>query len=159
MPGLYTNGLPAPSVASGTLPLPATSLVAVDTNLAEGEVPQTVGASLAALSALGFGAPVALTYAATTALDASTGSYFTETLTGNTTMAAFANPSPGQEVYLELKQDSTGSRLVTWNANVSWAGGTPPTLTITANATDVLRFTWNSVAGKWRGETVGKAFA
>jgi hypothetical protein len=81
------------------------------------------------------------------------------TLGGNRTFGAFANPAPGQVVMMELKQDATGSRTVTWNANVSWAGGTAPTLTTTANAVDVLRFTWNSTAGKWRGETVGKAFA
>ena len=41
--------------------------------------------------------------------------------------------------------------------NVNWASGTAPTLTTTAAAIDVLRFTYNSARSKWIGETVAKA--
>lgn len=112
---------------------------------------------------LGYGAPQALSWASTVTIDPSTdnagGGYFTLVMGGNTTFAAFNNPSGGNEFLLELQQDGTGSRTATWNANVSWAGGTAPTLTTTANATDIISFTWNPNAGKWRGFLVGKAFS
>lgn len=41
---------------------------------------------------------------------------------------------------LILRQDGTGSRTVTWNSNVKFPGGIPPTLTTTANATDLFMF-------------------
>ena len=60
---------------------------------------------------------------------------------------------------LLLKQDGTGSRTVTnWkafdgdentasgSASVVWAGGSAPTLTTTANKTDILSFFWDADA-------------
>lgn len=157
MPGWLTNGLPLASTTGGTLPLTGKELIAVDTQLSSGQAPQTEAISTAQLATLGLGPIQALTFAATQPINVSTGSVFSEVLTANSTIS-MVNPAPGQEVFLELTQDGTGSRLVTW-VNVSWAAGTAPTLTTTANATDCFRFTWNATAGKWRGETVGKAFA
>lgn len=45
----------------------------------------------------------------------------------------------GQSLTVLLKQDATGNRTVTWDSAL-WAGGTPPTLSTTANAMDVLVF-------------------
>jgi hypothetical protein len=58
-------------------------------------------------------------------------------LTGNCTFT-FSNPSVGYPYVLRLVQDGTGSRTVTWPANVKWPGGTAPTLTTTASATDLV---------------------
>ena len=106
-----------------------------------------------------FGAPNVMTDAATVTMDCSAGAQYSWLLTATGRTLAFTGMAQGQVVTLEVVQDATGSRTITTYTNVTWAAGTPPTLTTAANATDVLRFTWNATAGKWRGETVGKAFA
>ena len=88
------------------------------------------------------------------------GNAFTLTLTGNiTAWANWLNPIPGMKIDLDVYQDATGSRTITWPTNVYWAGGTAPTLTTTALAFDYLRFTYRASIGAWLGETVGKAYA
>lgn len=61
------------------------------------------------------------------------------TLTGNCVLT-FPAASAGGQFTLILVQDATGSRTVTWPANVRWAGGTAPTITSTASKTDVIAF-------------------
>lgn len=61
------------------------------------------------------------------------------TLGGNRTLA-LSNVVPGQAFMLRLKQDATGSRTVTWFSGISWAGGSAPTLTTTANKADLFGF-------------------
>ncbi len=39
-----------------------------------------------------------------------------------------------------LTQDGTGSRTVTWFANIKWAAATVPTLSTAADKTDVFTF-------------------
>lgn len=64
------------------------------------------------------------------------------TLTGNCTFT-FSNPTAGGVYILELAQDATGSRTVTWPAAVHWSGGTAPTLTTTASKVDIFTFYYN----------------
>lgn len=64
------------------------------------------------------------------------------TLTANCTFT-LSNPVTGSAYILVLKQDGTGSRLATWPATVKWAGGTAPTLTITASRSDVFSIIYN----------------
>jgi len=95
--------------------------------------------------------PVALTDAATIAVDASLGNLFRVTLGGNRTMGAPSTPSDGQMVSFEILQDGTGSRTLTWT---SGAGGfqfdaPTPTLSTTAGARDFLRFSYNTSANRW----------
>ena len=63
------------------------------------------------------------------------------TLGGSRTMAAPTNLVDGGTYVLRVIQDATGSRTITWNAVFKWSGGTPPTLTATANGIDVISFT------------------
>ena len=62
------------------------------------------------------------------------------------------------EVNLFIKQDGVGSRTVTtWDAAIDWEGGTPPTLTTTANSTDWLQFVWDGgtvIYGKLLGSDI-----
>lgn len=103
-----------------------------------------------------FAAPTVITDNPTQTIDCSSASQFSWTLGATRTVSTFLNPAGGQIITMEVAQDATGSRLLTWPANVSWAtNGTAPTLTITASRTDVFRFTWNITAAKWRGETLG----
>jgi hypothetical protein len=55
----------------------------------------------------------------------------------------FSNPRAGGTYVLILKQDSNGSRTVTWPSNVKWPGNTAPTLTTTASRADVLYLTYD----------------
>lgn len=59
---------------------------------------------------------------------------------GGNRIIDFTNQSTGlgQSIRFIACQDGTGSRTLTWDANVRWAGGTAPTLTTTADKCDVL---------------------
>lgn len=80
------------------------------------------------------------TAAGTATLDLSLGNVHAVAFpAGNITLAITHDTAP-QIFTVELKQDSGGSRTVTWFSGISWAGGTPPTLTTTANKTDIFTF-------------------
>lgn len=59
------------------------------------------------------------------------------TLTGNATLT-FTAPRGPCNLILKVVQDATGSRTITWPSAVKWPGGTAPTLTTTASATDII---------------------
>ena len=67
------------------------------------------------------------------------------TLTDNCTLT-FSNPQAGGRYLLELLQDATGSRLVTFSATVKWSGSTATTLTTTAGRTDIITFFYNGTS-------------
>ncbi len=81
-----------------------------------------------------------LTDAATINWDASLGGYGKVTLGGNRTFAAPTNLVDGFQYHLEVVQDGTGSRTITWNAVFVWVGGVAPTLTTTLNKRDIFTF-------------------
>lgn len=64
---------------------------------------------------------------------------------GNETFT-FTHPTNPCGLTLELIQDGTGSRTVTWPADVLFPGGVHPTLTTTAGATDVICFRYNGTS-------------
>lgn len=84
---------------------------------------------------------------ATPTADWSNGMIQKTTLTANATFT-FNNPITGVAYYrLDLLQDGTGSRTVTWPGTVVWAGGgAAPTLTTTAGHVDVCWFMWTGAA-------------
>lgn len=103
-----------------------------------------------------YAAHTVITDGATQTIDCSAASDFTWTLGANRTVSTFLNPVGGQNITIEITQDATGSRTLTWPSNVSWpTNGTAPTLTTTAAKTDIFRFKYNIAAAKWRGETLG----
>jgi hypothetical protein len=67
------------------------------------------------------------------------------TLTANTTFT-FSNPIAGRTYQLNVIQDATGSRLVTWPGPVVWTGGSAPTLTTTPAKTDICFFRWTGAS-------------
>lgn len=83
----------------------------------------------------------ALIDGATIALDWNNGNVQSVTLAGNRTFT-FANPITGGRYLIVLKQDATGSRTITW-PTIKWRGGTAPTLTTTANKTDLITIVWD----------------
>lgn len=84
------------------------------------------------------GAEVTLTDSATIAVDMSTFINAVVTLAGNRTLGNPTNEKVGQQGYIRVVQDATGSRTLSFGTDYEFAGGTAPTLTTTANAEDLL---------------------
>lgn len=91
---------------------------------------------------------------ATVTFDISKGRKQTVTLGGNRTLA-LSNVNVGDVFMLDLVQDGTGSRTVTWFSTIKWAGGSAPTLTTTADKTDTFGFICTS-SGNYQGYVVGQ---
>jgi hypothetical protein len=60
------------------------------------------------------------------------------TLDASTTVT-LTNPVSGGKYLIRLIQDATGSRTVTWPAEVKWPNGTPPTLSTAAGKIDIIK--------------------
>jgi hypothetical protein len=113
----------------------------------------TSGAMLASLRMGGFAIESALTatFGATPqqmettsgrlTVDWSKGQKAKVLLSATPSRVQFLDPPGIGNFMLLIKQDSAGGRSITsWPASVKWAGGTPPTITVAANAVDVLAF-------------------
>jgi len=70
------------------------------------------------------------------------GIHQTATLTGNITVTIPSTYFNGELLTLELTQDGTGSRTVTWPANFKKAGGSLA-LSTAAGATDIINMRWD----------------
>lgn len=90
-----------------------------------------------------------ITFNASITIDATLGNHHRIPLNGNTTLNAPTGPSDGEKITLELIQDATGSRTVTWNAVFDFGASGAPTLTTTANKRDLVGFIYSSSASKW----------
>ena len=109
----------------------------------------STGGGLETLSALG-------NRTGATTLNLATGNVFSVTLTGATNFSITgATAGTACSFGLYLKQDTTGSRTVTWPGSVKWPSGTAPTLTTTAAATDILVFESIDGGTTWFGSLVG----
>ena len=82
---------------------------------------------------------VALTDAATVAVNMEAGTNFTLTLAGNRTLGAPTNTKPGMSGTILIKQDATGSRTLSY-ASAWMPIGSTPALSTAANSVDLL--TW-----------------
>lgn len=80
------------------------------------------------------------------------------TLTGNCTID-FTGGVDDQRVILELTQDATGSRLVTWGSSIRFSGDIPSvTLSVTAGKIDRLAFTRHAPTGRYDLITYARGF-
>lgn len=95
-------------------------------------------------------AVVALTDAATIAINASLGNTFTVTLGGNRTLGTPTNPVSGQKIIVRVTQDGTGGRTLSyssgWNLGTDFVG---LSLSTAANATDYIGAIYNAITSKW----------
>lgn len=73
---------------------------------------------------------------ATTSIDLSLGSIVILNLQTATTALTLTNPAVGTYIII-VKQDGTGGRLLTYTTTINWAGGVTPTLTTTADHSDI----------------------
>lgn len=88
-------------------------------------------------------------FSATLALDCSLGTIFDLALTGNTTIT-FANGIDGMKILLRVKQDATGSRLITFGAGIRFGTDVPSvTLTATASKTDYIGLIYNGLSATY----------
>lgn len=93
---------------------------------------------------------VRLTDAATVLTDARLGDIYELTTTQNFTMANPTNPINGKKIVYKIKQDATGSRVITWgSAFRETAAGTLPVLSTTAAYVDIVGFVYDSAVDKW----------
>lgn len=97
---------------------------------------------------------VTATDGATVTFAMQSGNYQRVTLGGNRTLA-LSNVKVGQFFVLDLVQDGTGSRTVTWFTTIKWAGGSAPTLTTTAGKIDSFGFVCTS-SGNYQGYILGQ---
>ena len=103
--------------------------------------------------------PVALTVISNTATtDASLSSLFTLTLTGNTTLATPINGFSGQRILYQLKQDGTGSKLLTLSSGFR-SGPITVTLSTAANTTDYLGVIYNAIDDRWDVLALNKGYS
>jgi hypothetical protein len=103
--------------------------------------------------------PVALTVISNTATtNASQSSLFTLTLTGNTTLATPINGFSGQRILYQLKQDGTGSKLLTLSSGFR-SGPITVTLSTAANTTDYLGVIYNAIDDKWDVLALNKGYS
>jgi hypothetical protein len=84
----------------------------------------------------------------TITLDLSTSNNFKVSLTANVTTITVSNwtASKAASVVLRLTQDGTGSRTVAFPSGWKWPGGSAPTMTATANKTDIV-ILWSDDGG------------
>lgn len=101
-----------------------------------------------------YGDIVTATDGATVTFNLANGNRQKVTLGGNRTLA-ISNASVGQAFIIDLIQDGTGSRTVTWFSTIKWAGGSAPTLTTTASKIDTFGFLCTS-SGNYQGYIVGQ---
>jgi len=92
-------------------------------------------------------------------LDFSVADKFHVTLTDNwsPTFANFPASGAYADMTVIIKQAVVGSKTVTWSG-VTWVGGSGPTMTATANKTDIYRFYTTDGGTTIFGEVVGQNF-
>ncbi len=83
---------------------------------------------------------VALTDAATVAVDMSLGTNFSLTIGGNRTLGNPTNVKIGSVGRIAVTQDGTGTRTLGYAANWDFAGGVAPVLSVGAGQIDILRY-------------------
>ncbi len=105
----------------------------------------TIGGALVVDGDVSFSSGVSVTQTAkaisvstsSTSIDIGTSNKFHIALATSTTFI-FTDPAGASNLTFKLTQDATGSRIVTWDGDVKWAGGSAPTLTTTGNAVDFV---------------------
>jgi hypothetical protein len=79
-------------------------------------------------------------------------------LNGTNGALVFPAAVPGKRFALELRQDTTGGRTVTWPSSVRWPGGVAPTLSFGASRSDFFAFHCPPGAAVWIGAIAGQNY-
>jgi hypothetical protein len=103
---------------------------------------------------------VDLTDSTTVTTDCNLGDIFQLTTTQNFTMANPTNGVNGKKIIYKIKQDSTGSRVITWDTKFRGSSSISlPILTTTASYVDYIGFIYDEAVDKWNCLAVVKGFA
>jgi hypothetical protein len=120
----------------------------------------TASKAVAADKLLASAAPQTLTDAAPTTWDMSLGYNAKWTLGASRTLSTPTNPVQGMTYSLNVVQDGTGSRLVTWPAAFDWGTAGAPLLTTTASKRDrITLFCTDAATPKFDAFLSGKGFS
>lgn len=68
-----------------------------------------------------------------------------ESASGDVTVT-LSNSVPGHTYKIKVIQDSTTPRNIIWPGTVKWPSGSPPTITVGANAEDLITLTWDGTS-------------
>jgi hypothetical protein len=95
--------------------------------------------------------PVALTDAATIAVNAALSDVFTVTLGGSRTLGTPSNPTSGQSITVEVTQPGSGGPYtLSYSGGYAFTASTPqPSLSTTAGDTDYISFIYNATSSLW----------
>jgi len=119
------------------------SFESLDARLEAGEAAASAGAKpyIPAIATVSYSASITASFAAADVVRV--------TLAGDPTIT-LAGAADGQKCVLELKQDATGGRTVTWSANVRFGTDLPSiTLSTAGGALDRIGLIYNAAAGKY----------
>lgn len=94
-------------------------------------------------------ATAVLTDASVIALNAAAGNHFRVTLGGNRQLQNATNPADGQKITLEVIQDGTGSRTLSYDTAYDFGVAGAPVLTTTPGARDLIGFVYSSSKSAW----------
>jgi hypothetical protein len=87
-------------------------------------------------------------------IDLATGSVFSKTISGATTLTISNSPTSGLVGTFILNLTNGGSSTITWFSGIKWVGGTAPTLTTAGR--DRLGFITEDGGTTWDGFVMGK---
>ena len=73
-------------------------------------------------------------------------------LQSNTSLQNFLNPKGGDRYFFHIIQDGVGGRSISWPGAIKWRGASPPILTTTANARNVVALMYDDIDGIYLGE-------
>ena len=90
-------------------------------------------------------------------IDLATGTYFSKTISTNTTFTLSNVPATGTAISFILDLTNAGAYTITWWSGVKWDSGSAPTLT--ASGRDILAFFTHDGGTTWNGIFVGKNMA
>src|SRR5574337_765679 len=132
-----TSGIKVPVGTSLQRPTAANGLIRYNSDLGRIEFGNTSGTVWVPYGTLN---AVSVTYATPLAVDCSQGEYFTVTLTGNLTLNMFTNMVTNVRYVVDLIQDATGGRTITFATGVGFyaPNGLAPALSSGASAIDTL---------------------
>lgn len=94
-------------------------------------------------------APAALTVGAAIPLDASLSNNFKFTLTLNATLGNPTNSTDGMVLNIRVKQDSTGSKTLSYGSAYKFAGGAAPSLSTAGDSVDLITMYYDSSDAAW----------
>ncbi len=103
----------------------------------------------------GFSPTLTLTDAANIDWDTNSGQVAVVTLAGNRIVNAPTNLQNGAFYSIQVTQDGTGSRTLSWNAIFKWSAGTAPTLSTAASSVDFFNFRSDGSNLYEQGQTLG----